>query len=188
MQSAILKATIKQIDAVFLHFAKAFDKVPHQRLLLKLEYYGTRSNTLQWIGSCLSNRKQCVIVEGVSSNVVPMTSGVPQGTVLGPLLFLIFINDLTESITSSVKLFADDHLAYHTIHSSNDVIQLQEDIVQHGYWVNSWQMTLNPHKCSIMHISNIRNTVFAKYTINGFPLNCFSGVKYLDVSISSKMS
>ena len=101
-------------------------------------------------------------MEGVSSNVVPVTSDVPQGTVLGPLLFLIFINDLTESITASVKLFADDCLVYRTIHSTNDVIQLQEDLVQLGLWVNSCQMTLNPRKCSIMHISNKCNIVCAK--------------------------
>ena len=177
-----------QIDAVYLDFAKAFDKVPHKRILLKLAYYGIRSNTLQWIGSFLNNRIQCVIVEDVSSNVVPVTSGVPQGTVLDPLLFLIFINDLTESISLSVKLLADDCLVYRTIHSSNDAIQLQEDLVQLGLWMNSWQMTLNPHKCTIMYISNKRNTVCAKYTINGFPLNCVSGVKYLGVSISYKMS
>ena len=76
-------------------------------------------------------------MEGVSSNVVPVTSGVPQGTVLGPLLFLAFINDLTECITSSVKLFADDCLVYRTIHSSNSAIQLQEDLAQLGLWVNS---------------------------------------------------
>ena len=105
-----------QIHAVFLEFAKVFDKVHNQRLLLKLEYYDIRSNTLGWIGNFLTNRKHCVIVEGVSSNVVPVTSGVPQGTVLGPLLFLVFVNDLTESITSSVKLFAEDCLVYRTIH------------------------------------------------------------------------
>ena len=124
-----------QIDAVFLDFAKSFNKVPHQRLLLK--YYDIRSNILQWIANFLSNRKQRVIVDGVSSNVVPVTFGVPQGTVLGPLLFLIFINDMTESITSSVKLFSNDCLVYYTIHSSNDAIQLQEDLYQLGLWVNS---------------------------------------------------
>ena len=85
---------------------------------------------------------------------------------LGSLLFIIFINDLIESITSSVKLFADDCLIYRTIHSSNDAIQLQEDLAQLGLWMNSRQMTLNPHKCSIMHISNKRKTVCAKYTID----------------------
>ena len=96
-----------QMHTVFLDFAKAFHKVPHQCLLLKLEYYDIRSNTLQWIGSFLNNRKQCDTVEGASSNVVLVNYGVPQGTVLGTLL-LIFINDLTESIASSVTLFADD--------------------------------------------------------------------------------
>ena len=82
------------------------------------------------------------------------------------------------SITSSVKLFADDCSACRTIHSSNDAIQLQEDLVQLGLWVNSWQITLCPHKCSIVHISNKHNTVCAKYTINGFPLNYVSGFMY----------
>ena len=95
---------------------------------------------------------------------------------------------MTESITSSVKLFAEDCLVYRTIYSSNDAMQLQEHFVQLGLWVNSWQMTINPHKCSVMHIFNKRNTVCAKYIINGFPLNCVSRVMYLGVSISSKMS
>ena len=101
-------------------------------------------------------------------SVVPVTSGVPQGTVLGLLPFLIYVNDLTESITSSVKLFSDDCLVYHTIHSSNDAIQLQVDLVQLGLWVNSWKMSLDPHICSTMHIFYKRNTVCAKHTINGF--------------------
>ena len=113
-----------QIDAALLVFLKAFDKVPHECLLLKHEYYGIRSNTLQRIVSFLNNRKQCVIVEGVTSSMVPVRSGVPQSNVLGPLHFLIFINDMSESITSSVKMFADDCLVCHIIHSTNDAIKL----------------------------------------------------------------
>ena len=106
----------------------------------------------------------------------------------GPLLFLIFFDDLTESITSSVKLFAYDCLVYRTIRSSSDAIQLQEDLVQLELWVNSWLMTFDPHKCSIVHISNKRNPVCTIYTINGLPLNCVSGVKHIGVSVSSKTS
>ena len=119
-----------QIDADFLDFVKAFDNMAHQ-CLLTLEYYGIRSNSLQWAGSFLSNRKQCVIVEVVPSNVVPVTTGVPQGTVLGQSLFCIFCEDLCKSITLSVKLCADDCLVDH-IHSPNDAIQLQEDLDQFG--------------------------------------------------------
>ena len=126
-----------QIDAVFMDFAKASERVPHRRLLLKHEYNGMISSTIQWIDSLLSNGKQCIFVEGVSSNVVPVISGVPQVTLLRPLLFPIFINDLTESITSSAKLFSDDCLVHRTIHSSNYAIQLQVDLVQLGLWVIS---------------------------------------------------
>ena len=94
-----------------------------------------------------NNRKRCVIVEFVSSNVVHATSGVPQGTVLGPLLFLIFINDLSESITLSATVFADDCLVFRTIHSKSNATQLQEDLVQLVFWVNSWQMNIDVPQC-----------------------------------------
>ena len=97
----------EQIDAVLLDFSKAFDKVPHQRLLEKLRHYGVRDSLNQWIADFLADRQQ-VILEGAHSSATSVTSGVPQGTVLGPLLFLVNINDMPEKISSTTRLFADD--------------------------------------------------------------------------------
>ena len=105
----------QQIDAVLLDFCKEFDNVPHQRLLLKLKHYGVRGNILSWIEDFLSARTQEIIIEGSKSSPSPVMSGVPQGTVLGPLLFLAYINDMPECVKSEIKLFADDSLLYRRI-------------------------------------------------------------------------
>ena len=129
----------KQTDAAILDFAKAFDKVPHQRLLLKLHYYGLNEQTIKWINNFLSFRHQRVIIDGTESNYLPVTSGVPQGTVLGPILFLIFINDLPSKISSNIRLFADDCLLYNTIESDMDHTKLQTDLNQLCSWTDTWQ-------------------------------------------------
>ena len=98
----------RQTDVIIMDFAKAFDKVPHKRLLYKLHHYGIRGSTHNWIASWLSERFQKVALDGQASDLVQALSGVPQGSVLGPVLFLIFINDLLDNIRSSVRLFADD--------------------------------------------------------------------------------
>ena len=122
----------EQIDAILLDFSKAFDKVSHQRLAIKLHHYGIRGHILKWIQSFLANRSQQVMVEGHASTPAPVTSGVPQGTVLGPLLFLIYINDLPMKVSSTTRLFADDSLLYRRIRSPEDARILQEDRLGEG--------------------------------------------------------
>ena len=107
------------IHAANLDFAKAFVKVPHRRLLRKLQHYGIQGSLLNWLESFLTQRFQSVVCEGQTSSQCPVTSGVPQGTVLGPLLFL-YLNDLSDNVQSSVRLFVDDALLYGIVASDVD--------------------------------------------------------------------
>ena len=141
-----------QIDIAVLDFSKAFDTVPHDGLLSKLKHYGIDKNIWQWISNFLKQRKQCVVVDGVSSGLVDVDSGVPQGTVLGPILFLLHINDLPSIVSSKVRLFADDCLIYRQIKSNNDQIELQRDLNLLESWGVKWGMRFNAT------ISNTRAT------------------------------
>ena len=111
-----------------MDFEKAFDTVIHQRLLSYLAYYGVTGDVLRWIAGWLLNRTQCIVVDGESSQDEHVESGVPQGTVLGPLMFLIYINDIADNTTCETRLFADDRLLFRTIKSSADSASLQADI------------------------------------------------------------
>ena len=124
----------KQTDLKNMDCAKAFDKVPHRRLLHKLDYHGIRGSTHKWISSWLSGSSQQVVLDGQASDTVPVLSGVPQGSVLGPILFLIFINDLPANIKSTVRLFADDCVLYRNILSLQDCLILQEDLDSLELW------------------------------------------------------
>ena len=176
-----------QVDLAILDFSKAFDTVPHNRLLYKLSHYGITGNTLNWIQAFLTNRSQTVVVEGETSEDVRVESGVPQGTVLGPLLFLIFINDLPQNVQSQVRLFADDCLLYRPIKSMEDQQQLQEDLTSLESWATLWGMKFNPSKCYIMRISRSKQPMEHYYTLNDHVLEQVSENPYLGVLISEDL-
>ena len=137
-----------QVDVILLDFAKAFNKVPHHHLLHKLDFYSVGESTLCWIESFLSQRKQSVLLEGTRSTEADVLSGVLHGTVLRPLLFLAFINNLPESTKhSDARLFADDCLLYRHVTSSQDSALLQEDLTELERLKETWQMKFHPEKC-----------------------------------------
>ena len=153
----------KQTDLVLLDFSKAFDKVNHLKLLYKLACFGIKWNTLKWIQSFLTGRTQTVVLDGESSNEVPVTSGVPQGSVLGPLLFLLYINDLPENIQSQLRLFAEDTAVYLTVSGLQDSQVLQSDLDSLQCWERIWDIEFNPSKCQVLHITRSRKPVMSRY-------------------------
>ena len=175
----------KQVDAAVLDFSKAFDTVPHRALLVKLERYGIRGHLLDWIAEFLCNRKMRVVVDGETSDETDVKSGVPQGTVLGPLLFLVHINDLPDCVKSQVRLFADDCLLYRTINCFNDHLALQKDLDELCIWAERWGMKFNAKKCYIL---SIRNSSQHMYQIGGEFLKVVKNTPYLGVTISDTLS
>ena len=177
-----------QTDMVVLDFSKAFDRVPHRRLLRKLHHYGIRGNTHQWITSFLLGRIHRVTVEGCSSDSVPVVSGVPQGSVLGPLLFLLFINDLPDKIISKTRLFADDCIVYRPIYDKNDCAVLQQDLDALAEWESKWGMEFHPQKCSVLRVSRSRSPIIHSYKLKGHILITENTTKYLGVDLQTTLS
>ena len=177
-----------QVDIGVLDFSEAFDKVAHSRLMKKLEFYGIRGKPLQWIKSFLSNRSQQVVVKGSYSTPYKVTSGVPQSSVLGPTLFLIYINDLVTHIQSTVRLFADDCLIYHPISTPADHQILQEDLHKLSAWANKWEMKFNVNKCCIMQLSKHNHKSEFLYSMSGQVLRIVEQNSYLGVIIDHQLS
>ena len=177
-----------QTDLILLDFSKAFDKVNHLKLLYKLHQHGIQDNTLQWVKSFLIGRRQSVLVNGDMSDEVPVTSGVPQGSVLGPLLFLLYINDLPENIVSQVRLFADDTAVYITVKNDTEENTLQEDLNRLQKWEHTWDMEFNPSKCTVINITRSKTPYKSSYTLHGQTLATVSDAKYLGVCITSNLS
>ena len=172
------------VDVFYLDFAKAFDKVPHQRLLAKLRGHGITGLITGWIENWLSDRLQRVVLNGCFSSWLPVTSGVPQGSVLGPILFIIYINDIDLAVaTSSIFLFkfADDTKGIKEIKGESCARELQEALNNLFAWSEEWQMLFNADKCHIIHLG--RTNPNFPYSINGTGLVVVEEEKDLGVLI-----
>ena len=174
-----------QTDVAILDFSKAFDTVPHNKLLYKLETYGVRGNMHKWIYSFLCKRYMKVVVDGEHSDEAKVLSGVPQGTVLGPLLFLVHINDLPQSVTSNVRLFADDCLLYRKVKTPKDQEILQEDLKHLETWASNWGMKFNAKKCYILSVTNKGKHKF--YELNSYILKHVENNPYLGLILSNDL-
>ena len=177
----------QQTDVLIMDFAKAFDKVNHSLLTHKLHNYGISGSVNWWIRNWLEGRTQTVVLEGQRSRSVSVDSGVPQGSVLGPSLFLYYINDLQENLNSTVRLFADDIIAYLTVTPKDKGKLLQEDLDKLAKWEQLWCMKFHPHKCNVLQVTNRRTPIPTSYNLHGHTLEAVTSAKYLGVTIQNNL-
>ena len=155
---------------------------------MKLQHYGVGGSLLDWLRCFLTTRRQRVVLNGSFSSWLPVISGVPQGSILGPLLFSIYLNDLANFIHCTFKLFADDVVLYHQIVSYEDCLFLQDNLNAFMRWCQKWLMRLQPSKCEALCISNKRSPPMFTYSCDGQPLQWKNVVKYLGVHINQYLT
>ena len=170
---------------IYLDFQKAFDKVPHKRLMLKLRALGILDEIYCWIEDWLKDRKQRVILLGANSDWIGVKSGVPQGSVLGPLLFLIYINDIDEGVASGLLKFADDTKIFGVVANNEDIKKLQGDLINVCRWSKDWLMLFNVEKCKVMHIGY--NNKKVNYEMDGKNLEVVDEEKDLGVIMQNDL-
>ena len=174
------------VDILYMDFAKAFDKVPYQRLLKKIRAHGIDGRLYNWISSWLQNRRQRVVLNGSFSTWMEVFSGVPQGSVLGPLLFIIFINDIDEGIAIDIlRKFADDTKGGQIVTKIEDQQKLQESLNSLLFWSQKWEMEFNVSKCKILHVG--KNNPKYEYYMNSQKLQSTESEKDIGVHIDSSL-
>ena len=177
------------VDTIYIDFSRAFDSVVHSKLLTKLSAYGIDGLSLQWIASFLSGRLQCVVTGNCSSDWAKVLSGVPQGSVIGPLLFIVFINDV-ESVCHGqckLKLYADDLKLYSAVTSDDDSVSLQQSVDNLSQWAALWQLSINVSKSCVLHLGAASYKSGHVYYIDGNALNVNNSVCDLGVNIQENL-
>ena len=149
--------------------------------------YGTGGKTLKWIDPFLCFRKQRIVVNGVKSDCAPVLSGVPQGTVIGPLLYSMYINDTSSDTESEIRRFADDCVCYREIKDEEDTMKRQRDIDRLGSWAREWGMRFQPVKCNMMQLTRKRIKKINAYTLEGTYIENVESIKYLGVTITNDL-
>ena len=177
------------VDSIYFDFSKAFDTVPHKRLTAKLKAHGLDGKILAWVEAFLTKRDQVVKVNGELSMPQSVTSGIPQGSVLGPLLFVVYINDLPEVVKSNVLLFADDTKIFREVCSQNDALLLQEDIDSLTQWSDKWLLRFNIDKCNVLTLGRFDNIRYThRYSLYGEELEHVFEEKDLGVIVDMELS
>ena len=165
----------KPVDAIYLDYRKAFDTVPHRRLISKLKGYGIGGSVLHWIGDFLSGRSQYVKINDKSSTNINVTSGVPQGSVIGPTLFIYYINDMPEMVDCAIRIFADDTKAYSSVETEDKRKKLQENLDQLVKWTDQWLLHFNSTKCKVIHMGK-KNQNYEYFIREGVTNNLLESV------------
>jgi hypothetical protein len=176
----------RAVDVVYLDYAKAFDKVPHKRLVDKLRALGVDDKVLRWVQEWLRDRRQRVVINGHASEWADVTSGVPQGSILGPTLFLVFINDLEDGMLTNVLKFADDTKIYGDVTDPDGQEKLQHDLDAAERWSEKWLMQFNVDKCKTLHAGH--GNPQATYTLGGRELGEVEEERDLGVIVHKSMS
>ena len=177
-----------QVDVVYTDFSKAFDHLDHNRLLYKLQSFNFSVDLINLFRSYLWNRSQYVEHVGVRSRIFQAVSGVPQGSILGPLLFNLFVNDITTKLSTNHLLYADDMKLFLNTSSVDDCLRLQHDLDETSSWCRENRLTLNISKCSVISYHRLRNPILFDYTINGQVLDRKDNIKDLGVVFDSQLS
>ena len=154
----------RELDVICLDFVKAFNPVPHKRLIGKLRSYDMSGKIVRWVTSFLLNRRQRVPVKGQFSAWTDVLRGIQQGSVLGPILFVLYINDLPDNMISEVFVFADDTKVFREVRLNEDIQTLQKDLNNLQGWSNKWLLRFHPDKCKVMTISRKKKRDQKKYT------------------------